>query len=250
MDTGPQQPLGPSKAVERTAQPRPKLGDVLWRTIGERVLGLGPDTLVRVEFRGVGWEPMDVKPCVRAQEVLDDDAPVNGAAIPQEHHRSTQMPQKVAQESDDLHAGDVDRVETNVQPETRSGWGHGDTGDDGNAIPSIAVFEQRGISDRRPGPADVRDEEESAFVEEDEMGPTCSGLFLDAATRVSSSARWRSRPVAEPAAPASDTSSPTSPASPATHGLDDSVSRNVSRSAWRCAAGSTGLSYILQTGNP
>ena len=213
------------------------------------MLGLGPDKLVRVELRGVGREPMDVKPFVLAQEVFDDDAPVNGAAVPKEHHRSTQMPQKVAQESDDLYAGDVYRVETKVQPETLSGWGHGDTGDNGNTIPSIAVFEKRGISDRRPGPADVRDEEESAFVEEDEMGPKFSGFFLYAANRVSSSARWLSRPVAEPAAPASDKSSP-SPASPATHGLNDSVSRNVSRSAWLCAAGSTGLSYILRTGNP
>ena len=192
---------------------------------------------------------MDVKPCMRAQEVVDDDPPVHGAAVPQEHHRSTQMPEKVAQASDDLHAGDVDGVETKVQSETPSGWGHGDTGDDGYPIPPVAVFEKRGLSDRRPGLADVRDEEESAFVEEDEMGPTSSGFFLSAATRVSSSARWLSRPAAEPAAPAFDTSSP-SPASPATHGLDDSVSRNVSRSAWRCAAGSTGLSCILRTGTP
>lgn len=227
MDAGPQQPLGPANAVDRTAQLRPKLGDVVWRTIGESVLGLGPDKLVRVELRGVGREPIDVKPCVLAQEVLDDDALVDGAAVPQEHHRSTQMPEKVAQEPDNLHAGDVDRVETKVQPEMLPGWGHGDTGDDGYAIPSIAVFEQRGLSDRRPGLADVRDEEEAAFVEEDEMGPKSLGFFLSAATRVSSSARWRARPVAAPAAPASDTSSP-SPASPATHGLDDSVSQNVS----------------------
>ena len=170
---------------------------------------------------------MDVKSCVLAQEVLDDDARVDGAAVPQEHHRPTQMPEKVAQEPDNLHAGDVDRVETKVQPEMLPRWGHGDTGDDGDAIPSIAVFEQRGLSDRRPGLADVRDEEEAAFVEEDEMGPKSLGCFLSAAARVSSSARWRSRPVAAPAAPASDTSSP-SPASLATHGLDDSVSQNAS----------------------
>ncbi len=213
------------------------------------MLGLGPDTLVRVEFRGVGREPLDVKPCVLAQEVLDDDAPVNGAAVPQEHHRSTQMPQKVAQESDDLHAGDVDRVETKVQPETLSGWGHGETGDDGKVIPSIAVFEQRGIADRRPGPADVRDEEESAFVEEDVLVTTCSGFFFTRPivclpARDGCLVPLQSPPLRLLTRPAQ------APASPATHGLDDSVSRNVSRSAWRCAAGSTGLSYILRTGNP
>ncbi len=170
---------------------------------------------------------MGMKPLMLAKEISDDDAPVNGAAVPKEHHRSTQMPQKVAQEADDLHAGDVDRVETKVQSETLSGRGHGDAGDDGNPIPSVAMLEKRGLSDRRPGLADVRNEEESAFVEEDEMGTKFSGFFLDAANRVSSSARWLSRRVAEPAAPVSDRSSP-NPASPATHGLDDSASRNIS----------------------
>ena len=46
------------------------------------MLGLGPDKLVRVELRGVGREPMDVKPFAFAQEVLDDDALVDGAAVP------------------------------------------------------------------------------------------------------------------------------------------------------------------------
>ena len=53
---------------------------------------------------------MDVKPFVLAHEVLDDDALVDGTAVPKEHHRSTQMPEQVAQEPDNLHPGDVDRV--------------------------------------------------------------------------------------------------------------------------------------------
>ena len=249
MDTGPQQFLGPTNAVDRTTQLRPKRGDVRWRTIGQGVLCLGPDEFIRVKFRGIRGEAMNVKPFMLAEEISDDDAPVNRAAVPKEHHRPTQMPEKVAQESNDLHAGDVDRMEAEVQPETLSGWGHGDAGDDGNAIPAIAVFENRGLPDWRPGPADIKDEQESAFVEEDEMGPKSSGFFLYAANRVSSSARWLSRPVAEPAAPASGKSNPI-PAAPATHALDDSASQNVSRSTWLRAAGSTGPSHILPTGSP
>jgi len=213
------------------------------------VLGLGPDKLVRIEFRGIGREAMDMKPLMLAKEIFDDDAPVDGAAIPKERHCSTQVAQEVAQEDDDLHAGDIVRVETKVKSETFLGRGYGEAGDDGNPIPSVAMLKKGGLPNRRPGLTDVRDEEESAFVEKDEMGPKFLGFFLTAANRVSSSARWLSRPVAEPAAPASDRSSP-SPASPATHGLDDSVFRNVSRSAWLCAAGSTGPSYSLRTGNP
>lgn len=213
------------------------------------MLGLGPDKLIRIDFWGIGREAVDPKPLMLAKEILHDDAPVDCAAVPKKHHRSTQMPEEVAQEGDDLHAGDIVRVETKVKPETPLGRGYGDAGDDGNPIPPVAMLKKGGLPNRRPGLADVRDEEESAFVEKDEMGPKFLGFFLNAANRVSSSARWLSRPVAEPAAPASDRSSP-SPASPATHGQDDSVFRNVSRSAWICAAESTGPSYILRTGNP
>lgn len=93
------------------------------------------------------------------------------------------------QESNDLHAGDIVRVKSEVKTEMLSGWGHGDAGDDGNPIPAIAVFENRGLPDWRPGPADIRDEEKSAFVEEYEMAPKSLGFFLCAANRVSSNAQ-------------------------------------------------------------
>ena len=150
MDAGPQQFLGPANAMDRTTQLRSERGNVRWRTIGQGVLCFGPDELIRIKFRSIRGEAMNMKPLMLTEEISDDDAPVNRAAVPKEHHRPTQMPEKVAQESDDLHAGDVDGVETKVQSETPSGWGHGDTGDDGYPIPPVAVFEKRGLSDRRP----------------------------------------------------------------------------------------------------
>ena len=36
--------------MNRTTQLRPKRRDVLWRAIGESVLCLGPDELIRIEF--------------------------------------------------------------------------------------------------------------------------------------------------------------------------------------------------------
>ena len=158
------------------------------------MLGLGPDKLVRVELRGVGREPIDVKPCVLAQEVLDDDALVDGAAVPEQHRWPPQMTKQVPQESDDLHAGDVLAVETEVKPKALASGGYREGGDCGNAIPPIAVPEYGGLPDRCPGLADVRDEEKSAFVEECEVGTKSFGFFLYPATRVSSSGRWLSRP--------------------------------------------------------
>lgn len=249
MDAGPQQFLGPANSVDRTAQLRSERCNVRGSTVGESVFCLGPDELIWIEFWSIGGKTMNLKSLMVANEISDDDAPVDCAAIPEKHHRATQVPQKVAQESDDLHACDVARVEAEIQSETFSGWGHGDAGDDGNPIPLIVLLENRSLPDGRPGFTDVRDEEEAALVEKDEMGPKFSGFFLNAAKCFSSRERWLSRPAAKPAAPASDRSIP-SPASPATRGLDGSVSRNVSRSTWICAEGSRGPSYILRTGNP
>lgn len=82
--------------MHSAAQSAAKLDNVFGRTIGQRVLGFGPYKLIRVKFWGVGREPMHMEPAVVAKEFLDDGAPVDGAAIPQEHHGCTQMAEKVA----------------------------------------------------------------------------------------------------------------------------------------------------------
>jgi hypothetical protein len=105
------------------------------------------------------------------------------------------------------------------------------------------VSEDWGMADRRPGLAHVRDEEESAFVEEYEMGPKSLGFFLTWAIPVSSSVRWLARFFAWPGVPVSAMSI-LDPSSLATHDRSDRESRNVSRSAWQFAVESTDLSYI------
>ena len=115
--------------MDSTTQLRSESGNVRRRTIGEGVLCLAPDELIRIEFWSIGGETMNMKSLMPVNKILDTDAPVNRAAVPEENHRATQMSQKVAQESDDLHTGDVARVEAEVQSETLSGWGHGDAGD-------------------------------------------------------------------------------------------------------------------------
>jgi hypothetical protein len=106
------------------------------------------------------------------------------------------------------------------------------------------VFKDRGMANRRPGLAHVRDEEESAFIEEYEMGPKSLGFFLSPVTDASSSLRWLARFSAWLGAPVSATSI-LGPSSLATHDRSDTESRNVSRSAWQFAAKSIALSYSL-----
>lgn len=223
--------------MDGAAEAASEFGDVLGSPIGESILGFGPDELLRIDLWRVRRKAEDMKPPVPAKEFFDDDALVDGAAVPEQHHLSTQMAEQVLQESDDLHAGDVLAVETEVKPKALARRRYSEGGDCRNPIPPVAVPEDRGLSDRCPGLADVRDEEKSALVEECEMGPKCSGFFLYSATRVSSNGRWLSRPSAWRAVPAS-AKSIQSPPSPARDGRGGSEPRNACRSAWKCAAGS------------
>lgn len=134
-------------------------------------------------------------------------------------------------------------METKVKSKPLSRWGDRNGGDGRNPIPLVAVSEDGGTADRRPGLADVRNEEEAAFVEEYQMGPKSLGFFLSSATDASSSVGGPARLSVWPGAPASARSI-RAPSSPATHGRGDTELRNVSRSAWRSVAGSTDPWYI------
>ena len=244
MNAGPKKSLGVSHAVDCAAESASKLNNVLGRTVGQVVFGLGPHVLVRVKLRGIWREPMHMEPLVPAHKLPNDGALVDGAAIPKEYNRPAQVLEKVAQESDDLHTGDVGTVQTEVKSKPLAQRGYGDRRDGRNPIPLIAMSEDGRFPDRCPGLAHVRDEEEPAFVEKYEMGPNSSGFFLYPANRISSSGRWFPRLCVWPDVPASATSIGDS-SSPATHGPGGSESRSAFRSAWQSAAGSTGLSCIL-----
>ncbi|MFH0920888.1 MAG: hypothetical protein V1913_11050 [Fibrobacterota bacterium] len=164
-----------------------------------------------------------MKPLMTGQEFLNDDTLMDGAAVPEQHHRPPQMVKQMPQESDDLNSGDVLAMKTEVETQALPRGGYRKGGDCGNPIPLVAVPEDRGLPDCRPSLTDVRDEENPAFVEEGEMGAKSSGFFLYPATRVSSSGRWLSRPSAWHGAPASAMSIRSSP-SPAKYGLGGSDS--------------------------
>lgn len=243
MNTGPKKLLGVSDAMHGGAQSASKGDDILGRAIGQRVFGFGPHKLIGIDLWGIGRKLMYMEALALTNELLNDEAPVDRAAIPEQHNWSAQMAQQVVQETDDLHPGNVGAVETEVKSKPLTRRGDADGGDGRNPLPRIAVSDNRSMADRRPGLAHVRDEEESAFVEEYEMGPKSLGFFLTRATAFSSNVRWLARFSAWPGAPASATSI-LDPSSLATHDRSDTESRNVSRSAWQFAAESTTPCYI------
>lgn len=230
--------------MDSLAESTCKLDNIFGRAIGQRVFGFGPHKLIGIEFGGIGRKSMHMEPLALANELFNDDACVNGAAVPEQHNWAAQVAQQVTQEADDLHPRNVGAVETEVKSKPLMRRGDTDGGDGRNPLPAVAVSKDRSLADWRPGLAHVRNEEESAFIEEHEMGPKSLGFFLTRATPASSNVRWLARFSAWHGAPASATSI-LDPSSPATHDRSGRESQNVSRSAWQFAVESKALWYSL-----
>ena len=115
----------------------PQLADVFGRAVGEGMLGFGPHEFVRVKLRSIGREPMRMESFMPEHKFLDDDAPVDRASIPQQHHRPPQMTQEIAQESNDFKTADVGAVKAEVESQAFARWGNGDGRYRGYSIPPV-----------------------------------------------------------------------------------------------------------------
>lgn len=110
-------------------------------------------------------------------ERFDIDVPVDLAAIPQQHDMSVQMAQEQAEKRQDLHMGEVVVVEADIQPHAMTPGRHGEPGNHRDFLAPIAVPQQGGLPDRGLGFVDVGNEQETTFIEEDQMGPKSLGFF-------------------------------------------------------------------------
>jgi len=80
------------RLVERTRQ----FVEVVGASIGQRMVGLIPDALIRVEFRSVGREALQAEPRETTTEFADGFAFVGFAIVPYHDHTAAQMTQYVA----------------------------------------------------------------------------------------------------------------------------------------------------------
>ena len=160
------------------------------------------------------------------------------SAIPEKHHISFKVTKEVAKEIDNLHTGNIDRMEIDVQSQTFTIRGNSNARDDGDPIPLIMVPENGSFSHGRPGLSDVGDEQKSGFIEKGQMGFKFLGFFLYAAKWSSSSEQWPLRLSPALCVPASGNSTPV-PSSTTIHDLGDSVPRNAFRLPWPSSLAST-----------
>ena len=238
MDARSEQGLGASDFLDCPMHPPSQVGDVPWSRIGQCPFGLSPDKLIRVEFRSIGRERIDVEARMPLDKDTDEGTAMDRAAIPQQDHVTSQVSEQVPEKADDLHARDIGSVKPRVEPKPAPARRNSEAGDGRDAEPLIPMPELGSLSPGSPRVMHVGNEQEPTFVEENQMGFPLKGVFLYGANDSASSGRWLLRCAPRPAAGAFGRSSPSAP-SVAIHGRDGSAPRTAGQSCVRSEAGST-----------
>ena len=103
---------------------------------------------------------------------------VSFRVVQERNHRAAKMPQQMAKELADLLLPDILVIELVIQTQVVSSRADGDSGDDGDFVPPIAVAVDGSATTRCPGLGDMGDQQESRLVGEDEMGAQPRGVFF------------------------------------------------------------------------
>ena len=189
VDAGPQEILRAPEATDRRPEGVAKLGQIIRGAIGQCPVRLSPDIFGGVEFGRVGREEVDVEPGMVHEEALDVAAPMDGPAIPQQVHGAPEMAQQVAQKALDIQAREIPGAAVEIERDLTPPGRYGHPTADREAIVAIPVSQRGGLPPRRPRPSDIGDEQESALIDEHEVGASVGGVFLSGAKRFASTAR-------------------------------------------------------------
>lgn len=177
---------GTAHADHPTPQCRSGIGEILGAAVGQLApFDVPPQQFGGIQFRGVPWQPFDVQPVsLRVQVVADQGTFVGGQLIPDQEDTA---PADVASQGlqERQHAmpvaapgrGPEPQLMTSAVPAKPEGQA------DQQLLPVEAVDQDRGLSPRRPRPADRRPLRDATLVVEENPGLPASSVFFTAGHR-------------------------------------------------------------------
>lgn len=155
-----------------------EVSQIAGNTVGQGAFEIRPNELIRIEFGRISREPVDVEPGMSAEKFLGHLPPVRLAVVPEENHLSAKVTQELAQKSRHFWSLDVlPGMETGIKgqapPSRRDGKGR----DGRNLVPMHGTTQDRRLTTGGPGSMNCRNQQESSFVEENEVGSESFGFF-------------------------------------------------------------------------
>jgi len=214
---------------------------ILRAGIADLSLGLRPNVFFRVEFRRVGRKPFQMQPAMATAKLHNLPIPVNRAAVQQHDDRPAQMPQQLGEVLHNLNRRHVPRIYLKIESQSLAHRRHGQSSDDGEPLPAVAVPQHGRPPHRRPGALHRRNEHKPAFIEEHQMRAASPGFFLYAANRAAATVEFSRGGVGWPVVRVSGNSSPGRSES-SRHAPDDKRCPNVVESVRRHGGWSTSRS--------
>ena len=155
-----------------------------------------PHILDRVEFRRVHRQSFDNEATLSGGDVvLDQQAPMNRRAIPDQQDLAGKVPLKMAEERDGLEAFDAACMNLEIElPESQAAY-------DRKAFPVERLVQHQSLPTGCPSPDSCRTGAQAAFVNKNDGAALLSGPFLKLATPPVAISGWPSRRVPPPDVP-------------------------------------------------
>ena len=179
VDASPQMALKGLDGFQSMQEVKPQLVHRVRTAVGQRVLGLGPNAFVGIEFRGIRRKGFEVQPFEPATDFADGIAFVYSGIVPNDDHRAAKVLEQVAKKVTDLGVLDILFVQAIVQSEALALRANRETGNNGDPSTDLVMENDGSLPPRAPSFTNRWDQQESGFVDEHDMGAQpCSVFFI------------------------------------------------------------------------
>src|ERR1019366_1278699 len=165
--------------VDRVDDVFDQLLQIIGAAIGECTFGERPDPFIGVELRCVGRKVLEMQTAMLSEKSLQWLSLVGGGVIQQDDHRAPQGAQQAAQKQADLLLPDIVEVELGVQAQTLLLGAYRDSRNDRDLVASsLPVIVNRSAALWRPGLGHMRNQQETRFVSENQVGTQPRSVFF------------------------------------------------------------------------
>lgn len=179
-DTTTQERLGCGQAAYFVRKHIHQFGLSIWTSVGQSALQLIPDALIGVQFGCVRRKRHQMQAGSSREEFLNRLAAMDFAVVQQNDQMAGHLTQQMAKELLYFFPVNVVFIQLAVQRAMEAFWTDGNAGDRGDAVMTVSMTHDRGLSHGTPCSADRGNQEEAQFVDKYDMGCQPRRVFFTA----------------------------------------------------------------------
>lgn len=191
MNTRPQKFLRATYSTKRTPKEFLKMPQIFRSTICDTSLKVCPDEFIRIKFWCIAREKVSVNSLMFVQKPLNNSRFMYPASIPQKYDWFIDVSQEIFEEIDNLCRTNVFVcVEFDIESQPFPFGGNTDSGNGRYFTPISCNLQVWSLSPGCPCFCDTRNQQESTFIEENQVCSEPSSVFLYMATDGEPTAEW------------------------------------------------------------